>query len=279
MSKPTFFVYMSIAILFACGETVSETDSPTDGQPQSSEIGTTLDQEGKLALPPCEQLTSGEQSACETTIYSLKDPNLIPDDSRVSIQGVVGVTRLNADGKYSHLVLQLTPNDPAYSGDAFHAVWVYLNNTDIEDLRDNPPAAGTYIQVIGSVKTHYGQRQLQLVEQVVELAQGQVPLTPIEVNSADIATNGSLAWAMEGALVKIRNPQVTNAAPTPGPGDGMDGAPTYEFEVDGGLLINDFLFPGLPQPANGTQYTEIIGHLRYANDAFKLEPRSAADIF
>lgn len=279
MSKPTFFVYMSIAILFACGETVSEGVSQNNGQPQDPGAGTPLNQEGKLALPSCDQLTSGEQSACETTIYSLKDPNAIPEDSRVSIQGVVGVTRLNADGKYSHLVLQVTPNDPAYSGDAFHAAWIYLNNTDTETLRDNPPAVGTYIQVIGSVKTHYGQRQLQRVEQVVELAQGQGPLTPIEVNSADIATNGALSWAMEGALVKIRNPQVTNATPTPGPGDGIDGAPTYEFEVDGGLIINDFLFPGLPQPANGTQYTEIVGHLRYANDAFKLEPRSAADIF
>lgn len=279
MSKPTFFVYMSIAILFACGETVTEGVPQTNGQAPSPTTGTPLSQDGKLALPSCEQLTSGEQSACETTIYALKDPNVIPEDSRVSIQGVVGVTRLNADGKYSHLVLQLTPDDPAYSGDTFHAAWIYLNNTDIETLRDDPPAVGTYIQVIGSVKTHYGQRQLQRVEQVVELSQGQAPLIPIEVNSADIATNGALSWALEGALVKIRNAQVTNASPPAGPGDGIDGAPTYEFEVDGGLIVNDFLFPGLPQPSNGTQYSEIVGHLRYANDAFKLEPRSAADIF
>ena len=58
----------------------------------------------------------------------------------------------------------------------------------------------------------------------------------------------------------------------------MDGAPTYEF-VNGGLIVNDFIYGRLPQPADGDAYTQITGFLRYANNTFKLEPRNAQDIY
>ena len=276
MSNAKFFVYMSLLFLFACGDADVGT---LENEPTNTPMpGSTLPQDGRLALPPCETLASGEQSACETSIYVLKDSARIPDDSRVGIQGVVAAIRLNADNRYSHLVLQVPSNDPAYNGVDYSGSWIYLNNADIETIRDTPPAVGTYIQLIGSVKTHYDQRQLQKIEEMIVLADNVPTPEPVDVTASEIALNGARAWALEGSLVRIRNVQVTNANPEPGPGDGIDGAPTNEFQVDGGLIINDFILAGLALPQNGDSFSEITGILRYANNTFKLEPRNAADI-
>ncbi|MGB0647521.1 MAG: hypothetical protein ACPGQS_10125 [Bradymonadia bacterium] len=281
MSKQMFFVYISLFALLACGEDVETgTSSGEAGQPGGS--GPTLSQEGKLQLTPCDQITSGDQSACETSIYSVKNTAAspgVPDDSRVAVVGIVTGLRINADNLYSHLVLSSPSNDPSYQGEDYSSIWIYLNNADDETLREQPPVLGSYVQVVGSVKTHFGQRQLEKVEQVVSLTESPMIPDAIEVASTDVALNGPRAWGLEGALVTVRNVTVVNASPTPGPGDGMDGSPTYEFEVDGGLIVNDFIYSGLPQPANGDTYAQITGFLRYANNTFKLEPRNAQDIY
>ena len=276
MSKPTIFVYMSLLILFGCGETVVDDTSATEMMPSTP--GETLAEDGKLALPPCATLTSGTQSACEASIYDIKDSSLIPDDSRVGIQGVIAALRINADNLYSHLVLQAPSNAAGYQGVEYSGTWVYLNNTDIETLRESPPAVGTYVQLIGSVKTHYDQRQLQKVEEMIVLGENVSIPQPIDVDPSEIAINGTRAWALEGSLVRVRNVQVTNANPEPGPGDGIDGAPTNEFVVTGGLVINDFILSPLAQPQEGDSFSEITGILRYANNTFKLEPRNAGDV-
>lgn len=277
MSKHTYFVYISLLLLFACGSEISSNTSDTNPDPQMN-MEPELSQDGKLTLPPCEQIASGDQSACETTIYRLKDMAAVPDDSRVAIVGIVSGLRLNAENEYSHLILATPTNDPTYLGADYNAVWVYLNNSDIDTIGQEPPTVGSYIQIVGSVKTHFGQRQLEKIEQVVNLTVTASVSAPIDVLSTDIALNGPRAWALEGSLVRISNVEVTNATPTPGPGDGLDGVATYEYEVSGGLIINDFIYTGLPQPAAGDQYAEITGFLRYANNTFKLEPRNAQDI-
>jgi hypothetical protein len=250
MSKHTYFVYISLLVLFACGDEITtETTQATGGNQGAS--GPALSQDGKLSLPPCDQIASGDQSACETSIYNLKNMTAVPDDSRVAIVGVVAGLRLNADNEYSHLILTTPTNDANYAGADFSAVWIYLNNSDIDTIGQQPPPVGSYIQIIGAVKTHYGQRQLEKVEQVVNLTSVASAPQVIDVQSTDIALNGPRAWGLEGSLVRISNIEVTNASPTPGPGDGIDGIPTYEFEVTGGLLINDFIYTGLPQPVNG----------------------------
>ncbi len=277
MSKHTYFVYISFLCLLACGNEIDADTSGTNATPEMN-MGPDLSQDGKLTLPPCDQIASGDQSACETTIYSLKNMAAVPDDSRVAITGVVAGLRVNADNEYSHLILTIPSNDPSYTGADFSSVWVYLNNSDIGTIGEQPPTVGSYIQAVGAVKTHFGQRQLEKVEQVVNLTGVTSAPIAIDVSSTDVALNGPRAWALEGSLIRISNVQVTNANPTAGPGDGLDGEPTYEFEVNGGLIINDFIYSGLPQPAVGDQYAEITGFLRYANNTFKLEPRSSQDV-
>ena len=281
MSKLMVFVYISLFAFLACGEDVT-TDAGSGEPSQPGGAGPTLSQEGKLQLTPCEQITSGDQSACETSIYSVKNTSAspgVPDDSRVAVVGIVTGLRINADNLYSHLILSTPLNDPNYQNEDYASLWIYLNNADDETLREQPPVVGSYVQIIGSVKTHFGQRQLEKVEQIVPLSESPTLPDAVEVSSTDIALNGPRSWTLEGALVTIRNVSVVNPSPAPGPGDGMDGAPTYEFEVDGGLIVNDFIYSGLPQPAGGDVYTQITGFLRYANNTFKLEPRNAQDIY
>ena len=274
-----FFVYAtSILFVFGCGESVSDTPQTSMDPMEMMNTGPAPDENGRIELTPCDQATAADLSACAMSIYQLKDQGQALEDLRVSVQGVVTSIRLNLDGEYSHLTLQVPTNAPDYSGEDFSSTWVYLNNADSEDLGMNPPAVGSYIQIIGSIKDHFGQRQLQKVEQVIVLDANE-PLTPsVEVQPSDIALNGARAWALEGSLVTVRNVEVTNNNPMPGPGDGAEGAPTNEFEITGGLIVNDFIFSALPQPSNGDSYTEITGFLRYANNMFKLEPRNAQDI-
>ena len=82
MSKQIIFVYISLIALLACGEDVGTETNP-GGAGQQGGAGPELTQDGKLQLTPCEQITSGDQSACETSIYSVKNTAAspgVPDD-------------------------------------------------------------------------------------------------------------------------------------------------------------------------------------------------------
>ena len=95
-----------------------------------------------------------------------------------------------------------------------------------------------------------------------------VPL-PELVNSADIATGGSKAEAYEGVLVEIEDVEVTNP-------DLMNG----EFEVSGGLRLDDLFFTNMdwPSVSMGDTFSSVIGVIDYSFDNHKLAPRSANDL-
>jgi hypothetical protein len=98
------------------------------------------------------------------------------------------------------------------------------------------------------------------------------------VSPADIATDGVLAWALEGVFVEVRDVEVTEVEPEPGPGDGRDGAPTNEFRVADSLRINDFIYLLEALPAVGDRFAAIRGSLRYGNGNSKIEIRAADDL-
>ncbi|MCA9493232.1 MAG: lamin tail domain-containing protein, partial [Myxococcales bacterium] len=57
-----------------------------------------------------------------------------------------------------------------------------------------------------------------------------------------------------------------------------DTAPTNEFQVDGSLIVNDYLYLATPFPAVSENFSSILGVLRYANNNSKVEPRDANDL-
>ena len=202
---------------------------------------------------------------------------LYPDDTTVSVEGVVTALRVNAEGLYSHMVLQVPTDSPNYRGVENSGLWVYLNNADNEAWRMNPPMPGTVVRLTGRTNNFYDQWQVQHVEALDVIGQANIPAA-VEVSPADIATGGPRAMSLEGSLVQVRNVNVTEVEPEAGPGDGQDNMPTYEFVVDGQLRVDDYFYRIAPFPTVGTSYSSITGVLRWGNANSKIEPRSAGDI-
>jgi hypothetical protein len=131
--------------------------------------------------------------------------------------------------------------------------------------------------VTANTNDYFGQKQLQEVADLSVMGQGRVP-APVDVAPADIATDGPRAHALEGVLTRVQNLRVTAVEPEAGPGDGRDGAPTFEFVVNDGLRINDYLHRAEPFPGVGDAYDAIIGVVRFGNGNSKLEPRDADEL-
>ena len=279
IATPRYFVLLS-ALLFGlvgCGDenTSNMLTTPIgSGMPTAdASVGTPGTGSPDAGTP------GGNTPADGSAVYTLKQGR-IADESVITVDGVVTALRLNAEGRYSHLVLQVPSDNGGYRGDENSGLWVYLNNTDMEILRDNPPAVGTWVSVTGQAYNYYDQWQIHEVSRLDELGPGTLP-SPIVVDAAAIATGGAQAWLLEGMLVTVQNVTVTQHEPTVGDGDGMDmdgnPVPTNEFVVTGGLRVNDFLYFAGQLPDVGSQFTSITGIVRWGNGNSKLEPRQASD--
>ncbi|WP_223748714.1 lamin tail domain-containing protein [Myxococcus sp. XM-1-1-1] len=206
-------------------------------------------------------------AACSLSIYTVKQPG--PGGTspwlgqRVFVSNAT-VTGVGATGFF----VQVNPLDQGYQGPDYSGAFVFT--------RTAPPStvmAGSRVNVDATVANYFG--QLQLASPSVEVvSQGSTLPPPQVVTPAEVATGGSRATPLEGVLVRVSQVQVTHTAPAPG---GGDSAPTGEFEVDGTLRINDYLF-SFPLPALGDRYFSITGVLELRNDHSKIEPRSAADL-
>ncbi len=218
-----------------------------------------------MTMTPPDCSTSSIEAPCMVSIYSARQPSLVPDLTSVQIEGVITGVRINDEGNASHIVMQ----DPA--GGAYSGIWVYLNDNEMEAL----PIlnVGESIVLSGQVEDYFGQRQINTVTAISQLGAGAV-VNSMLVNAADVATNGINAESMEGVLVTVQQVSVEAINPVAGPGD-MD--PTNEFVVTGNLKVDDFFFSYI-LPMVGQQYTSITGVMRLGNGDYKLIPRSVSDI-
>jgi predicted extracellular nuclease len=91
--------------------------------------------------------------------------------------------------------------------------------------------------------------------------------TPPVVAAADLATGGAKAENYEGVPVTVENVAVTN----PDLGFG-------EYEVTGGLRVDDYFIYYASKPAAGTQGLTLTGVMMYGFDNFKLAPRTCDDV-
>ncbi|MFZ5469794.1 MAG: DUF4215 domain-containing protein [Myxococcota bacterium] len=196
---------------------------------------------------------------CPATIYQLKSGTALLGQ-RVSVGNAL-VTAVSPNGFF----LQVHESEAGYAGRDHSGIFVFLPARTV--------SAGDRVNVSAALTSFFG--QLQLSSATVTTASTGNPLPSLTTAlPAEVATGGTRASALEAVLVQVANVTVTNLAPAPGPGDT---APTYEFEVTGGLRVNDFLYRVAPFPAQGEQFASVAGVLRWANGHSKLEPRSSAD--
>lgn len=236
------------------GVTPRDAGPPPDGAPPRLDAAPRPDLGPVECLPP---------DGCVTSIYAARRD--LPAETLVTVQGVVTAVRGT-----SHIVLQVPIGHDHFSGHDYSGIWVYLN--DAEPPVDIP-ARGDFVHVTGLTNDRFGQRQLYAL---TALRQGEPwPATPPRViEVAEITTGGPRAASLEGVLVQVEDVDVSDPAPPPGVGDADD---PMEFEIVGGLRVDDFLY-AVPQPARGAHFDRITGVLRFSNDLSKIEPRDADDL-
>ena len=201
--------------------------------------------------------------ACPATIYDVKDGTL-PEGSTVLLENAV-VTAASPDYGF---FLQVHPDDADYVGVDYSAVFVYAGGAFTA-------VPGDRVTISGTVQDFFGQTQVVLSGPVtVESSDNALP--PFEpATVADLIEDGTRQAELEAALVVVADLQVTDIAPPPGPGDA---APTQEFEVMGGLRVNDLFYLFDPFPTVGQTYPQLSGVVRWANGYSKLEPRGPEDL-
>jgi len=210
----------------------------------------------------CPAIPNPGGTACPGSIYQVKDGTLSDGDS-VAISGAM-VTAVGPDAFF----LQVDPADAAYTGPDFSGVLVYtgaaptVSRGDVLDIST------------ATVTDFFGQKQLTSATLSVTSSGASLP-TPVSVSTAEVTTGGSRAAALEGVLVAVTSVTVTDASPTPGPGDA---APTGEFAVDDALRVDNYLYAITPLPGVGQLFPSIVGVLTQKNGNSKIEPRDAADI-
>ncbi|WP_254614758.1 lamin tail domain-containing protein [Myxococcus sp. CA056] len=206
-------------------------------------------------------------TACPLSIYQVKEP--APGGGSAWVGQRVGLSNVTVTGVGSTgYFVQVNPLDQGYQGADYSGVFVFT--------RTAPPSnvvAGVRVNVNGTVANYFGQLQIATPTATI-VSQGSTLPAPQVVTPAEIATGGLRAAPLEGVLVRVSQVDVTNIAPAPA---GGESAPTGEFEVNGSLRINDYLY-AFSLPALGDRFFSITGVLELRNDHSKIEPRSAADL-
>ena len=97
----------------------------------------------------------------------------------------------------------------------------------------------------------------------------------VVVTAAEVQTGGARATALEGVLVRVMTTTCTNPAPAPAGGEtGM----TNEYEVGGGLRVDDLFYRTAPFPTMSETFSSITGVLAWRRSNSKLHPRSITDV-
>ncbi|MCF7804133.1 MAG: T9SS type A sorting domain-containing protein [Candidatus Marinimicrobia bacterium] len=127
---------------------------------------------------------------------------------------------------------------------------------------------GDSVTVTGTVSEYFGMTQIEASSVTIDsMWAGDVP--PITVTSGEIATDGAMAEAYEGVLIKVEKAAISNA-------DLGNG----EWGIDDGsgeVRVNDnadYYF--WPSEYDSVEY--VIGPLNYSFNDTKIEPRLASDV-
>lgn len=216
------------------------------------------------ACDACPEVPNPGGGPCPVSIYAIKDGS-IDDGAAVLIEDQV--VTATSDG-YGFFV-QVHPDDADYVGVDFSAVFVYVGG----DVTAQP---GDRVTVSGTVQDFFGQIQLVMTgSETIESMDNALP-DPEPATVADLIEGGTRQEELEAALVVVADLEVTDVMPEAGPGD--NDLPIQEFEVAGGLRVNDLLYLLDPFPTVGQTYPQLSGIVRWANGYSKLEPRGPQDL-
>ena len=215
------------------------------------------------ACDPCPADANPGDQGCPTTIYDAKT-NAAQMGRRVAMADMV-VTAVNPEGG---IFLQLDPDSADYVGPEHSGIWVYMGDAE-------KPAQWDVLAVHGAeVAEWYDQIELTGLDYEVVAQREPIPPHVLDADGVTqmVADQASSPW--ESLVVRVEGVEVTNAAPEAGPGD--DGA--NEFEVTGGLRVDDGLFLIDPLPEAGEVFTFLVGPVPFKNGHMKLLPRADSDV-
>jgi hypothetical protein len=213
------------------------------------------------ACDACPDAPNPGFAPCATTIYDVKEgdvegPVFLPD---------VLVTACAPDTGF---FVQYHEDDAAYDGAENSGLYVYdpgvVCGTDV--------TPGDRLDLSGTTSVFFDQIQLGFASYDT-VAEGEPAPTPIVLTTAQCSQNPPNVY--EGILARVEGVEVTDNAPAPGPGDSN---PTGEFVVEGNLRIDNFVFPAMAVPSEGTTFQSITGVLMLKNGNQKMDPRNAGDL-
>jgi large repetitive protein len=211
---------------------------------------------------PCPDAANPDGAACPATVYAIKSA-MVAMGSRVTVTGPV-VTAVTRNGFFA----QVAPGDPAYTAPENSGIFVFTGTAPTVTAGDRVTLGNAL------VADFFGQTQLSGAT-VTVTARGVALPTPVAATPAEVTTGGVRAAALEGVVVRVADVTVTNPAPMP---EGGEVAPTNEFQITGGLRVDDGLFLTTPFPVMDERFASITGVLALSRSNSKLNPRSADDL-
>jgi hypothetical protein len=217
-------------------------------------------------------------TACPLAISTVRNKAAADHPNRPTVVAVEGLVSARKTGDL--LYLQEASTGAPWQGIAIRA-------DALTGTVANGPKIGQRVRVIGRSVELFNVDHV-IAARISVLDATAVPMTPLAVATADIATSaGSAAEPYESLLVKIGGAPgsvvITN--------DNPDGGPFFELVVTGNLRLDDYVWPRFGTPATcspspcayppagftkGTAFSSVTGILGFSFGNRKLYPRGSS---
>lgn len=220
-----------------------QTDSDSDG------IGDECD--------PCPDFANPGFSACPATTYDIWDGTQA-QGANVLLEDVI----VTASDDTQAIMIQHISGDAFDANGAPHSgIYVYMPDAN------TIPARGDIIDIEAVVGSFGDSLQLVDPSSITVTSSGNTLPAAVAVDSADIAAGGSEAETYLGVLVQVENVTVTAGVNEHG-----------EFELTGGLLVDDVFYAPSPAPEVGDAYSAVVGPLQSSFGTNKILIRDDNDL-